>query len=358
MIATTVLGFFCILFAYLARYKNINWGLKISFTLIFLFLALRYNFGNDYEEYFRIFNTISQNNQIDFNSYQLLFIEPGWILLNWLFRHLGFFAMNAVLAFFSCIIYYRFIKKYVPKGYYWIAIFIYIFSPDFMLIHSSAMRQSVAIMLFIFSLDYLYKKQAIRYFICIGFASLFHFSAIILIPLYLVVYLNQKIRVVYGFIFVSVFLVLYLLSDTLLPYTQNFISFFNDKYEFYQERGEISSGFGIIYYFIILILIIYYDRMQNREIALVFKIAIVGFLMMPLKLIILMFGRLMMYYTPALIIVYPNILMNLKKPIRKILFLTLLIVFTMYQFYSFFYSTTYHKNFIDYNTIFSASQWQ
>lgn len=357
MLVTILLGLFSILFAYLAKYKNTAWGLKASFTLIFLFLALRYNFGNDYESYFDYFIRVGQNDQLFLFDFVQTY-EPGWVLLNWLFRTFGFFSMTAVLALISCSIYYRFIVKYVPVEYYWLAIFIYIFYPGFLLIHSSAMRQSISIGLFVFSLGYLANKNAIRYFFCIGLASLFHFTAIILAPVYLLVFLNQKIREVYGSIFILIYISIFLFGSSIIPYLQLFISNFSEKYEFYQNTGVINTGLSLLYYSTLLIIILLFERMQNREVALVFKVAILSFMFFPLALIIEMTGRIGMYFAPAIIVVYPIIVKSLREPISKTIFLSMLIAITLFQFFQFFYSDTYQDYFINYQTIFSAPQWQ
>lgn len=353
MIETILLGLFSILFAYIAKNENTRWSLKISFVLIFLFLALRYNFGNDYEKYLNRFIEIGSLGRIDFWEE----FEPGWTLLNWLFQPLGFFAMTAVLALFNCVIYYRFLVKHVPVSYYWFAVFLYIFYPDFMLVHSSAMRQSIAITIFIFSLDYLYKKDAIRYFLCIGLASLFHFTALILIPVYLLTFLNQKLSKIYCIIFVFIYVLLFIFGQYLSNYVIPLVGVFSEKYEFYQNAGVVNTGFGFIYYSALLVLLLYFERFQHLKIALFFRIAIIGFLFMPLTLIIEMISRLGMYFAPATIIAYPNIIKVIKKPINKIILLTLLITITIYQFVQFFNSDTYKDNFGTYQTIFSTPQW-
>lgn len=357
MIVTIILGLFSVFFAYLSKFKNARWGLKVSFTLIFIFLALRYNFGNDYEWYLITFNSLGQFQISDFFGV-LLPYEPGWIILNWLFKDLGFFTMNAVLAFFSCLIYYHFIKKYIPAKYQWLAVFLYVFYPSFMLLHASAMRQSVAIMIFVFSMDYLNSKQPIRYFLCIGFAVLFHFTAIILLPVYFLVFLNQKIRIISGVIFVSIYGMLFISGQALLPYFKEAISIFSTKYEFYQNAGVVNSGLGFLYYSLLFVLILYFEKLQNREIALIFKIAIISFLIIPLALIIDMTGRIGMYFSSATMIVYPNILISLKKPEYKFIFSTMLVLLTLFQFFQFFYSDTYHMYYMNYQTIFSAPKWQ
>lgn len=356
MIATIILGIISVLFAYLAKCKDARWGLKASFTLIFLFLALRYNFGNDYERYLNAFIDISQYNQIDFfdNTRQY---ESGWMLLNWLFRSLGFFAMTAVLALFNCVVYYRFIKKYVPVRYYWLAIFLYIFYPEFMLIHSSAMRQSIAIMLFVFSMDYLYEKDAIRYFLCILLASLFHFSALILLPVYLLGLFNRRFYTVIGVTFVLIYVSVILFNQSLSPYLNLFINNYFEKYVGYRDAGVVNMGLGFLYFAVMSILTLYFLRLQNKETALVFMISIISFVLMPLALIIGLTARAGMYFVPATIIAYPIIFMKLKNPISKIIYLTIVLTATTYRFFQFFYSDVYKDAFGIYQTIFSAPQW-
>jgi hypothetical protein len=355
MIETIILGLFSVLFAYLAKYKNTQWGLKISFTLIFLFLALRYNLGPDYETYLNAFIEIKQDEINEFSM--LLQFELGWVFLNWLFRPLGFFAMIAVLAFFNCIVYYRFIKKYLPVRYYWLAVFIYIFYPDFMLINASIMRQSIAIMLFIFSLDYLYKKDTVRYFLCIGLASLFHFSAVILLPVYLLCLFNRRMYTVIGVIFVSIYGFLIFFAQSLSVYVNLFISNYFNRYGGFQDAGVVDTGLGFLYFAVMNILTLYFVRLQNKETALVFMISIISSMLIPLNAIIGLIGRVGMYFAPATIIAYSIILMNLKKPVSKIIYLTILFTATTYRFYQFFYSETWKDTFLNYQTIFSAIQW-
>jgi len=357
LITTIILGVFSILFAYLAKFGNFNWGLKVSFVLIFLFLAFRYAFGNDYNTYLDIFNDISIESNVDYSSFIDQTFEPGWLFLNWLFRNLGFFTMNILLALISCLVYYRFIKKYVPAQYYWFAIFIYIFNPNLMLIHSSAMRQSVAILLIVFSLEYFYKKDFIRYFICVVIASLFHYSALILLPVFLLTYLNKEIGKKSGGIIFALYILLFVFGDKLIPYFSQFVSQFFEKYDYYQDKGIVNSGLGFLFYSLTFILVLYTEKFQNREVALIFKLCFIYFLIMPLGIIIEMTGRFGMYFAVTTIIVYPNIINCLKSSVQKYTFAIIIILFTVLQFGQFFYSDIYHEYYINYQTVFSAPKW-
>jgi len=349
MIATLILGLLAVFFAYLARYDSTRWGLKLSFLLIFLFLALRYNFGNDYKFYLHFFNKINQAEHFDY-FHTTERVELGWIFINRIFQSVGFFIMTAVLALFNSVIYYRFINKYVPVNYYWLAVFLYIFSTGFMLIHASAMRQSVAIALFIFSIDYLLKKDLIRYFLCIGLASLFHGSAIILLSVFLLGFLNWRINKIATIIVILIVLSLFLFKDSLSPYLDQFISLYFDKYKKYEGTTVLGSGIGFIFSFVLFLLMLFYDKYQDRETGLVFKLAIISFMFVPLSFYIHMIARVGMYFAPATIIVYPVILADIKKPVYKITLLILILSFTLYTFFLFFNSEPWREYYRTYQT--------
>jgi len=280
-------------------------------------------------------------------------VESGWILLCIIFKPLGFFTMIAFLALFNCVFYYQLIKKYVPIKYYWLAVFVYVFSPGFMLIHASAMRQSVAIAIFIFSLKYIYNKDIIRYFICIVIASLFHTSALILLPVILLGILNWKIRTVSIITIISIFISLFMFSNEIAPYMSEFISKYFDRYEMYEGAGKIGSGIGVLYLSILFFLALYYEKYQDRENSIIFKLAIIGFMFIPLGMYIQLIGRVGMYFTPATIAVYPIIQMNMKKPIYRTYYILLVIV-TVYTFITFFQSDLWSNFFGVYHTIFSS----
>lgn len=348
MIITTILGLVCVLLTCLARPPFTQWMLRVSFALVFMFLALRYNFGNDYEAYL---NSFLDPSAITYRA------DPGWILLNRLFQPVGFFAMTAVLAFLNCVVYYRLITKYVPAKYYWLAIFLYIFSPEFMLIHSSAMRQSVAIMLFVVSLGYLNKKDAIRYFLCIGLASLFHVSAIILLPVYLLGLFNWKSSAVSGVSVAGLFVSMFVFGESVSLYLGQFVHNYFEMYSVYQDAGMVNTGLGIIYLSAMFILTVYFERFQNKETALLFRLAIMSFMFVPLTLLIALIARVGMYFTPATIIAYPIILGNLKRPLSKGIFVASLLIFTTYRFVTFFDSDVWRDYFSLYQTILEAPEW-
>jgi hypothetical protein len=358
MITVAIFNISVVFLAYLARHKPTEFWLKLSFVLLFFFLALRYDYGNDYDGYLQGFLDAPQLDTFETTDYfgGHSHYEPGWIFLCLLFKPLGFFAMTAVLALFNCIVYYRFIKKYVPPAYYWLAVFLYVYNPGFMLIHSSAMRQSIAISLFLLSIDYLYKKDALRYFLCVSIAASFHASALILLPVYLLGLFNWKINTLTAVSLFSLFLLMFVFAKFFLPFLEEFVNSVFPRYGHYNEPGEIATGLGVVFYSALFALVLFYARSQTAEVSLLFKLAVVSYLFMPLCLLIIMVGRVGMYFEPVTVAVLPIMLLNIKERLFRNGLLVMLVSITLYSFYGFFHSDVWSEAFGQYKTIFSSPE--
>lgn len=356
MIVIIIIGLLAILFAYLAQYEKSKWGLKVTFILIFFFLALRYDFGRDYMGYYKIFESARNYSFVQLFD-GTLYGEIGWLILCWLFKPFGFFAMIAFLALVNCVIYYRFIKKYVPVKYYWLAVFLYIFSPGLMLLHITAMRQSLAIALFLFSIEYLYKRDFICYFLIIGLASLFHTSAFVLFTIYLLVFLKDRISYKAIFIIILTIISLFFTVDFLKPFLKEFILENFERYENYTDlQGSARTLFGSVYYFFLLTLTLFSMRLWRRKTALIFKIYTMIFFIYPLSIVIMFFTRIGMYFEPFILITSAFIAFALsrKGSMFKYAFLVIVIIRTLYGFIT---SITSEDGILDYaiyQTILSA----
>ena len=118
MYTVLIMNILVVLTAYLAKYRQFKFGLKISFLIIFFFLALRYNFGNDYKGYLTDFLEFNNYDKVSYFNIADFHYEPGWLILCRIFKGPGFFAMVAFLAAFNCMAYYFLIHRYVPRRYY------------------------------------------------------------------------------------------------------------------------------------------------------------------------------------------------------------------------------------------------
>jgi hypothetical protein len=266
--------------------------------------------------------------------------------------------MIAVLALLNCIVYYRLLRKYVPPKLYWLGVCLYVFTPQFMLINVSAMRQSMAIMLFVYSIEYIQERKPIRYILCVGLASLFHITAIVLLPMYLLGSRKWVPKIAMQIGTVTIFLALILFGELVSPFVKEFISSYFPKYQVYQDAGTASTGLGFAYSFATLVLFLYIKPSPSRGSALLVRLGAVWCMLAPITLIVSLLARIGMYLAPASLVAYPVVFKSIREPMDRTIFLAGLCVFTIYLYLQFFSSDVWSVGYGTYQTIFSASEWQ
>jgi hypothetical protein len=301
VILTNILA---ILFAFLEGKKIVKNGLLVSFFILFVFLALRFDYGNDYMMYYEGFENINKVGWFEVYNEKMHF-EPGWIVLCVLFEPIGFFGLVAFLSFLYCYVFYKLIHDYVPIKLYWLAVFILVFSTGNLLVHLSAMRQTLVIVIFIYSLRFIFRKQLLLYCAAIILASTFHSSALILLPIYFLQFLNFKINKWSGGAIIIIYIALYLLGQQIRPFLNLLILSFHEDYLYYDEEGSFNSGLGLIINTSIFILILANDKYYEGKLSFFFKLGIISYILSPFGLIIMLIGRIQLYFSLFLIVVYP-----------------------------------------------------
>lgn len=350
-----LVGFLSVFCAFLEGKFKFKYGLLISFFIIFVFLALRYDYGNDYVNYLDGFNEINRTLRFDIFDKEIHF-EPGWILLCKLFKPVGFFGFVAFLSLLNCMIYYRLIKRFVPANLYWLSVFLYVFATDYLLIQLSSMRQTLAILIFIYSIQYISEKKFLYYVCLILLASTFHNSALILLPLYFLGYAKFKMNKFYIGIIFLLYILVFLSKDYLTPVINLLVSSFNEgNYQVYDEEGVSGSGFGIILLSIFFILVLISSKKQTENNKIIYHLSIMYFILIPFGLIIMMLGRISMYFSVYLIVIYPLVFNSINNKFYKYAFLFLLFMITFTGFFGFFKSPIWIDKYEHYQTIFSVN---
>ena len=347
-----------VLLAYTAQFNNVRWGLKASFSVVFIFLALRYNYGNDYIGYHDMFKDINMYSDINVfdNDYHA---EIGWLILCRVCEPIGFFGMVAITSFITCCVYYSMIVRYVPRKYYWLAVFLYCFTSGFLLTQSSMMRQTMAMNIFILAIPYLIKKDFIRYLLLVFFASTFHTSAILMLPICFVNFIDFKVTKKKACIIFVSYVILYFSSAYLKPIVGDYVNLYFKRYVGYLDDKpiELGTGLGLIYMAGVLMLLLLNEQYQSKNNRILFKLVIIGYFFNPLGFMVPLLGRIGMYLFCLTIVVYPIFLNYLKNPIHRYLFLLALIFMTLYGFYGFFQSDIWKDAFGTYTTIFSHNEY-
>jgi len=351
------------LLSFLQSKGHLKHGLDISFILITIFWAIRYDWGNDYDSYLTLYNNINESNLTyrDWDDFYLVSgrFEKGWVVLNILFRPIGFFGLVIFLSILENFIIYRFIKKYVSIDAYWFAVFIYTASTSYFCVGASMMREWLAISLVLLSYDYIIKKNPILYFSLIMLASTMHVSAIIMIPFYFIGYLKEiQLNKKYLILFILVYIIFSIIVPVL--FTQNIdyiLSFFSSAiYSNYIDNTDKGFAMGNTFMvFIDLYCLVNINRFNKQGQKLVIMCAL-SCLTYTLTGVAHLIDRVGLYFQVSQIAVFPMVFISNKNrnEFEKLLLL-LLFVFFVQGFVRFFYSPIWGPHFLEYHTIFSTT---
>ncbi len=376
MLVPGIVGLIAVMLVCLTQSRQNGWGLKAAFVIIFIFLALRYDYGNDYMGYLRRFNEFASfytRRQVDVSDMEW---EPGWVLLNLVFAPFGFFTMVMFTSLLNCVVIYRFIRNFVPAPYQWLGMFLYVFDPYLFLVPASAMRQNMAIMLFLVGIELLYKKRFFVYYLLVFAGWSFHKSALALIPIGALTIINFKINKFIVVLCVCIYASMYLYGDQVFAFVTKVTgTLFQNYTENYYGGAKLGTGLGLVYSLFLFVGILYFAGLELTrsggaecegelpgqaevfpglaERRLLFKLAILSFMFTPLGFQVAMVGRINMYFVTVMIAVVPIIVFTTRNAFYRLMLLGSLIPFTLYKFVLFFGSAVWHKHFGTYQTILS-----
>lgn len=173
-----------------------------AFILIFFF-GFRGFICDDWIVYYQYFKTCSFEDilQFSFTQTKNTVKEPGFtaltILCKFIINDYRFFVF--VCTTINTLLLFRFLKNRVENIPF--AIVLYLSFGGFGM-NTNMMRNSIAILIFINSLEYIEKREPLKYFALIALAASFHFSALIYLPVYF--FLNKKIN---KWIYLTIFII-------------------------------------------------------------------------------------------------------------------------------------------------------
>ena len=215
--------------------KLLFWTLS---ALLVLISAIRYQVGTDYPGYESRFYYV-QNGISDGG------FESGFLwLVNLIIRFGGnaqvMFAIMSILT--GLAFGYTIYKNDDPK-YRFFALFVYVCSTVYFGT-MNAMRQYFAIAILIFGFEFLKKRRYVLYILCIFFASLFHTSAIFMLPFAIFVFINDRKSVsLLGVLNALVFISIIFMFVDLRPYVDSLIDFIPERYTAYIFEDYFSEKY-------------------------------------------------------------------------------------------------------------------
>lgn len=343
-----VLNCICTLIPVVMQDKKL--ALKLSMIILFLFLGLRYNFGNDYASYYNAF--YGNNVTVLVGSG----IEYGYALLSSVFQPLGFFS----LVFFTSLIFivslYLTIRRYVSPKFYWLMIFGIISNPDLIFFGASAIRQTLALSIIFFSLPFLQKRKLILFAAFVLLASLFHKSALIFLIILPLLYVNLNSTR-------NIILIALISIGIMTIFKGNFRQFvdiilvdnFSKYADRYMESEEVigGAGFGIIIRLIWFCFFLWGLKVEHSKLKSIFIVLSIFCVVIYTMRDFVSLQRLTLYlgYFVSMSLIY--ILRFLKRR-NELLFyclLTLILVWNVNMAISFASQT---DSYFNYHTIFES----
>lgn len=355
------LSCFCISALLLVASESKKIGKKMK--KVFLILALgvpivisgiRYFVGTDFAVYSSIYTSISNNGLLSINFGTG--IEVGFYILNMLVA----FIMNNVQyvyiisALMTVVIAYLAICKYKENLSVPLIFFIYLtlFFPQSL----NIVRQSLAVVIVMFSYRYLYEKNLFKFLKWVAFAACFHITAIIVIPFYFIYNRKNKEK---GHFFKFIYLILIVLF---ILFFKDIINIFKElgifsKFTLYDLNDNVHIGLGIIAQKLpfILLCLLFYKKLikadKRNELNIYFLI---------IEMMLLMLGyfqyyanRLALYFSVSEIFILASIpkLAGENKLLKR--FLTILVLLFCIGYFILTYYVLGSGEIFPYDTIFN-----
>lgn len=300
----------------------------IPLIALSLFAGMRsYRVGTDSGNYTRDFRTNLDIYNFEFNE----LVEPGYQALEYgllkiTHNYFWLFFITALIVV-SCylIIMKRYSVNYRLSVFLFVTLGVYTF-------FFNGLRQGIAMAIFALALPQLLEKRLLLYLLICFLASMFHNTALFMIPFYFLV--NLRIKPTYKII--MTFVGSLLVSRFLISY----IAASNERYEGYAGAEQEGGGYLTLGFYTILIFVIYLIshiyKIRDKQFMQLFTFYATGVVFL---IPIAMLGanpsgpqRLLMFFTWTLVLILPVAFRRINNAyvtsIAVILFLIYFIITT------------------------------
>jgi hypothetical protein len=226
-----------------ATWKKILY-LAVTFGYMWFLATFREGIGYDYQSYIDIFEQVRTGGQSLGSVFSNLInggIEPGFYLLN---RFLSLFVTSSVVMYGV----YSFLML-APVAYFiyryskdvWLSTWIYVTVTFFYTI-MNFVRQGMAVSIILLGYKFLREKKTIPFLLIVLLATMFHKTALIMIPVYFLCHLKLNWKL--GLFYAGITLVLYMTSSFIIDFITNYV------FSYYKDSLWITEGFPILFLFV------------------------------------------------------------------------------------------------------------
>jgi hypothetical protein len=353
---------FFVLFLWENKLRSTNSDIKfVRYTCILVFVVFfgfRGYIDTDFMLYYPLYESAPvvsdikgvikffSGNSEDF----ILKIEPGFKVLLVLLKSISphYYLLQIVSSLIDVLFLNYFFRKYSPQyilGFIMFCIF------SGLIIEINLLRNSKAIFIFLYSLQFLKERNALKYFICNGIGLLFHSSAIFYFPLYFFLHKKLQPAFVWGFFILGN--VLYLgqikfITPIVIALGNLIGGVYGLMAEGYSKNSLYNSGYGITigYFEKVLIFVLFYgfynkiaDYIKDEKLLNILYNLLIIFTATYLYLseFSVFIDRITTLFAVSYWIMFPYFYASLEKMMKVIFTVTLLVfgIFKMYRFNNF-----------------------
>ena len=320
----------------------------ILYTIVF---GIRYGVGTDYFNYLEAYEAWNITHAEDHSW------EPGFVLLNSIcsYFHCHATTLFSVIAFIQILLIYLTFKH--DKDVLAYSMLMLIMLGIGLWNFQNGLRQAIAFVFFLFSIKFIINKKIIYFLLSIILAINFHYSAIILIPIYFlynkekVYFNNQKMQ--YIILGISAVLSILGIAQKLLGRFDSLILLLGyEKYLGSDFLSTFASGWTPYTYALIVVYFIFayhYPNVRNfyqkdRFFEILYDLFFIGTCLNFIFLGNMMFGRILSYFTNLSFIIfgyYVNYFVHTYKYSYTNLISFFYILFYLLIFYC--YAVLYHS---------------
>jgi hypothetical protein len=294
--------------------------------------------GSDWRQYEPFYDKFKINTNL-----QDSLVEPGFLIYVYLFKLLdvGFWPFAIFTKIVSILIFIFFIKKHAPENAN-LAIAFFLVSYGLYYYIDNPLRNLIAASIFLFSLQYLIKRDFIKFLLVVLLAASFHYSALITIPFYFLVNVDLK-KSTWVIVYSITILISVLYKGSLIDMISSTFSdnlYIGGKIDFYFNEGNYIDSriftFGGLAKLVFFLLTVYYKdeiiRMNSYG-KFYFNWTMFFFIINRFAASIEIISRFQMYFAVLFCITIVLFIQHMDFVIGKLykILVLLIIYFTMYK---------------------------
>lgn len=248
--------------------KQWRWKLFFTFLPLFLFAALRVDFGNDYHHYENFYYQFHQGNSFSYDN--KAHAEIGYQFLSFIMP--SYRCILVLNAFILCLALAVFIYRNIPQKYLWLAILLIFLNPEKNIYGNLVgIRNGFAVTGFILGTVFIQNRKIIPFALITALSASFHTASLLYMPLAYLVGRNTKIsrREIRIWIVVIAILLFFSVSG-LIRLSSLLISRYFNRYEVYlvemeAHRGILLTGVSLVLTYLIFSLYNKEKKILTRE---------------------------------------------------------------------------------------------